>query len=56
MDKLQSVLAVLGIIGAILTAVKAALKEWTEIQKLLKDLIKPNKRKKDDSPTRPNDR
>lgn len=49
MDKLQTILAAVGLIGAILGAMKMVLKEWTEIQDLLLKLKKPGKRKKDGS-------
>lgn len=49
METLNAIVAVVVLIGAFLGAVKAALKEWSEIQKLLRELKKLRKRKKDGS-------
>lgn len=52
MDKLNTTIALLVLIGMFLGAVKAVLKEWSEILKLLRDFKKLGKKKKDGSTRR----
>ncbi|WP_339817836.1 hypothetical protein MKZ15_20910 [Paenibacillus sp. FSL R7-0216] len=49
MDTLNTAIAVLVLAGALLGALKKVLKEWSEVRRLLSEMLFAGKRKKDGS-------